>query len=621
VEEDDTQADYLFEQGTVPGYPNELNPSYFFSAPSAGGSDPAIWTISTNGTVTSPVTVTVTSHDFGGVAELRATGTLYGSTYDVDVVTDPVSLKAVTPPSDSQYGLCGTDFATHPFASLPVDQDCDGIADWWEDVNSPASGPGSPGNPLPTGVVRGQIRHDQAIQIPHLPPTWDGEPGYNGTTVGDGYSVADEYRGFHYIQDAVDTSDANNPDGVVQWTRTDPSNTQDVFFWDSAVTQPDGQDPCSSPEDAGGDLVAGSQFHANCITTGLRSLLANQPVTAAGVQFMALRRVDAAQANANSLAAPVGVEDPSQGVSIFNKNSLTQKNAPAGSQLSLGGFALVYGVNARLNPVAMCAPGGSLDATFGLSTADPIFAGGFANNGISFINIALDRIVACSLLAKQNANDPGYPQGTFLSQVVAHETGHRFGLFHTYKPVTYGGQVPNPVSYAALTARNYLLDQSGDMYMRFDLTGVSDGLQNPDYQQLERLSDGSFIVCNQVAQNLPPFPDSVWTLSGCKIRGEAVGPVPIQNLPQLQGPVPAPGACIASHATKDAPSEVAASRAQPFFIVDTAGIVVGARGRGTGTLNMMGYEPMFNRTYFGTSYGFDPVCELPYFNPTPAPEN
>jgi hypothetical protein len=75
-------------------------------------------------------------------------------------------------------------------------------------------------------------RASTPIRKAAIDPTADNEAGYNGTTVGDGYSVHDEYRGFHYIQDLVNTGDPINPTGVVKWTSTDPGKMQDLYAFD-----------------------------------------------------------------------------------------------------------------------------------------------------------------------------------------------------------------------------------------------------------------------------------------------------------------------------------------------------------------------------------------------------
>ncbi|MBZ5723594.1 MAG: hypothetical protein LAP87_01220 [Acidobacteriia bacterium] len=127
------------------------------------------------------------------------------------------------PPSNNPttHGTCGSAYGGflgiggHPFASLPVDQDCNGIADGWEgQYTTPPGG--------------------------HLLPTADEEPGYAPTSPkGDGWSVHDEYRGFHYVAD----------NGVTDhWTSTDPVNKFDIFFWDAGFKhRGKSQNPADDP--------------------------------------------------------------------------------------------------------------------------------------------------------------------------------------------------------------------------------------------------------------------------------------------------------------------------------------------------------------------------------------
>ncbi|HXN46479.1 MAG TPA: hypothetical protein VN893_07545 [Bryobacteraceae bacterium] len=94
--------------------------------------------------------------------------------------------------------VAADEFVKHPYASLPVDQDCNGIADSWEQNH---------GGPFPD-------------------PTADVDPGALGSGTpdaykGDGFAVFDEYRGFHMLDDQ----------GNTVWHDTDP-NVQDLFYWD-----------------------------------------------------------------------------------------------------------------------------------------------------------------------------------------------------------------------------------------------------------------------------------------------------------------------------------------------------------------------------------------------------
>jgi len=536
-------------------------------------------------------TVIVTSNDFGGSAEFSGTALIQGMTFNINVVD--TNGNQVQPPSDGPMMLCGTDFAKQPFASLPVDQDCNGIADSWEaQYTNPPGG--------------------------HLDPTADNEPGYDGTTVGDGYSVHDEYRGFHYIQDAVNVNDQSNPNGVVRWTSTDPVNIQDVFFWDSVIPAPGAADPCRFPTDTTGSTTAGSTLQPNCVTTAIRSLLEPQMVTSnslsfGGQPFMKFWRVNAVQASARSGS------DPTLGVKIFNKNSITQPSVSVFSQLYLGGYAVVYGnvPNDKLIPgLSECGPTNANYLGFYAN------ANGFANNGLSLIDIAMQQIVACASNASQSPGDGGYPQATLLAMVVAHETGHRFGLFHTYRPVVYAGQLPLPTvadSFFPLSMDNYMdqTDAPATIYLRYAITQVSNAV-NPSYQPLDRLADLSdltppYLGCPDGSQDplQPIVSGGVWLLRNCNF----------QEIPRKVGPIP-PGQCLARYATLTAPTWSSAVLAQPFLTVETSGRVSEPeRGQVVGNgLDLMGIAPVFNRAQFGTTYSLDPLCELPYLNPTPAPQ-
>lgn len=557
---DPNAPDYVFEQSK--------NGS--LAAPSSDGLSIATQPFDFNNWWGNGQPVTVTSQDYGGQANLRATCSFFNPPATVEAtIIDPVTKNYIRP----QSGCSAAMRSAGNYATIPVDEDCNGIADSWE---------GQYTNP-PGG---------------HLDPTADNEPGYDGTTVGDGYSVHDEYRGFHYIQDTVDTADQNNPTGVVQWTSTDPVNTQDVFFWDSAVGPALGPvtGPCNTP---GTNYFSGfpMTLQPNCITTALRTMLAPEMVNAQGQQFMTFRRVNAVQANAASLPSAI---DPSQGVQSLNKNSATRA-AAVPSVLSLGGFALVYGSNPdQIKGASDCGTTFSLNGYYA-------WGNGFANDGTSFMNIALPQIFACAVIAQD------YPQNTFLAVTVAHETGHRLGLFHTYRPVIYLG--PYAGSYANLTWQNYM-DAPGALYLRIAISPVS-GLLNPPYQELDVFQYGRFPApyfdCSDSQPSDPANPGTQpWILSGCSatVPGTA-----------KRGPVPAPGSCLARYATRANPTPEAVIPGLPFLEVATSGSLVGAtRGRYSGGIDLMGVQPLFNSARFGTTYGFDPVCELPYLNPTPVPQ-
>jgi hypothetical protein len=182
-------------------------------------------------------TSVVTSQDFGGVAELRATATVQGMTFDVNVVDS--NGNAVTAPADSATRLCGTDFAQHPYASLPVDQDCNGIADSWEQPYIPQF------NSIMRQCGRAPITAFKGDE--DFEPTKNSD-GTLSCTGGDGLTIRDEYRGFHTLVQTPSTGTWN-----LSWASTDPVNTQDTFYmadwnWPAvAATPPYGQAYASRP--------------------------------------------------------------------------------------------------------------------------------------------------------------------------------------------------------------------------------------------------------------------------------------------------------------------------------------------------------------------------------------
>lgn len=323
-----TSTNFGTDTADVPDYVFTATQNPTLSAPQNGG-----LSIATAGFVTAPQTVVVTSQDFGGVGQLRATATFQqgGLTFDADIVA--LNGSGVPVPA----GSCGARFLQHPFASIPVDQDCNGIADNWEDQFSTRNGT-------------------------HLAVDWDQEPGVvnNGAGVagnspmGDGYSVHDEYRGFHYVlDDGKKTS--------VRWISTDPMNKQDVFFWDPS----------------------------NQFTQPLRQILDQQSAV------FVYRRVNAAQAHG------VDAKRPLSGANPLNQNSITLAKQ--------AGYAVVYASDSF----------GQQASTLG-ETKQPL-----GNNGLR-ISIDTDAIGAKSAIT-------GFPRATLLAQVVAHETGHRFGQMHPYR--------------------------------------------------------------------------------------------------------------------------------------------------------------------------------------------
>ncbi len=270
--------DYIFDQ------PSDAQQDAQLTAPDRGGLHIAsVAAVDT----TTPVTLVVQSQDYGGSAILTAKAIITGpnimggkvtvpfNVLALDPITNQVTKEDVRPPSC----VGAADFAKHPFASLPVDQDCNGIADDWE---------GKHGGPFPD-------------------PTVDSEQG--GSKPGDGFSVFDEYRGFHYVTD--DWNESNPDQSKIKWTSTDPTQ-KDIFFWDTST---DGR-----------------------YTQALRTILEKRT----GYVF---RRVSAEQANAK----PGGAAD---GVEKLNKNSPTK-----GATYN---YALVYLTGTASEKGAAGTSGGNL---------------------------------------------------------------------------------------------------------------------------------------------------------------------------------------------------------------------------------------------------------------------
>jgi len=357
-------------------------------------------------------TLTVASLDYGGVANVRANVvvkddssvvgmTVQGGTFDAEIVKSADDQTPVDPPTNA---ACAAKFSQHQFASLPVDQDCNGIADAWEDAHSKVNGA-------------------------HLPPEWDQEPGYNGQSPkGDGFSVHDEYRGFHYVED----------DGTTKrWTDTDPVNVQDVFYWDAVSAN-----ACAAAGQA-----------PNCLTTALGKILA--PETNSFIRF---RRVKAKQANARS-----GIS-PELGALRFNQYSRYATN-------DFEAFALVYAnYDLRDDGGARC----DLARPTSGAVAD---AQSFTSDG-SAVRIDFRQIGACAALKQ-------FPAPVYLARTTAHETGHKFGLSHPLRrgPVLL---IPTPADIQSLTQQQFTWDPL-PLPLLFATLGVR--LERYDYLGRNETSD------------------------------------------------------------------------------------------------------------------------------------
>ena len=328
--------------------------------------------------------MTVTSHDFGGAAQLSATATLEdGRSFHADVV-DRISGMDVAAPA----GNCGSVFSQQQFASVPVDQDCDGIADSWEDANSTQNGS-------------------------HLPPNWDREPTY-GANVGDGYSVHDEYRGFHYILDSRTGGDQ------VRWASTDPLNKIDVFFCD--------------PSDK--------------ITPALRNILAMQGTASEIASYdpsdpnalthfkFVYRRVNPDQANFMP--------------GTLRSLSLNRKSVFFPQQSA---YAVVY----LDGPVVANLPPGQ--SALG-------YTGSPTNDGLAI------KIDTAAIGAGAARGWPSLSYDVLLAEVVAHETGHHFGQYHPLRPNCCLGVLVGAGQLATLTPQQIgFLNNvpSQEFYINFDV--------------------------------------------------------------------------------------------------------------------------------------------------------
>ena len=155
----------------------------------------------------------VTSLDYAGTAELKAEF-FPGAEADDDLGGDPTpprvkvqaeikATEAGAPDNEPAVASCGC-------ASLPYDRDGNDIADKWEKEYARKA---QLGDFFPN-------------------PRFDEEQGPGATTPrknrGDGFSVHDEYRGFHHILPGAAPGD-------YRWVSTDPVDVKDVFIWDTST--------------------------------------------------------------------------------------------------------------------------------------------------------------------------------------------------------------------------------------------------------------------------------------------------------------------------------------------------------------------------------------------------
>jgi hypothetical protein len=161
-----------------------------FNAPTSNGQS-----ITTSGAVNG-ATVTVTSFDYGGVALLRAKAQIGGTWIyaTAGALYDELGAELPSP----SCAVAGND--TRGFVQIPIDTDCNWIADSWE--FEPAM---------------------QALQFPHFPRYWDQEKTSTANAAvvkGDGYGAYDEYRGFHVLEEQQGQANITTTNPIHK--RTDP---------------------------------------------------------------------------------------------------------------------------------------------------------------------------------------------------------------------------------------------------------------------------------------------------------------------------------------------------------------------------------------------------------------
>ncbi len=140
-------------------------------------------------------TAVVSSFDYGGITVLRARVLIGGEWFYAE--PPPAVDDEELPLPKATCAVAAGD--ERPFIQIPIDTDCNWIADSWE--RGPAL---------------------QKIGEAHFPHDWDGETTTNpasGVLAGDGYGAYDEYRGFHVV----------NSSGTAQHRRTDPAKLTSFY--------------------------------------------------------------------------------------------------------------------------------------------------------------------------------------------------------------------------------------------------------------------------------------------------------------------------------------------------------------------------------------------------------
>ncbi|MFN7923779.1 MAG: hypothetical protein U0Q16_27000 [Bryobacteraceae bacterium] len=328
---DSTDFDYKFD-------PDKQTPNRF-KAPVSKSKGQSMETVRELDTVK----VVVSSLDYGGKAQLKA---------KVVVKFDgPGGLEETI-----NAEIDGAKKADATFASIPVDENDNGIADSWEQSFGGT----------------GRLRRNE-----------DDEPGAGGAASpkGDGFPAFDEYRGFHHLT-KVGTA------VVERWTRTDPKTKQDVFFLDPSGQFRDAVAP-----------ILGAQGGSNPIHV-YRQVRSDQVDSNRAVNFKGL-----------------GIRD---------------------------GFAVTYQDSSL--------PGGILGD-----------AGGSRNDGSTPIMIDVAKVRAFSARVQ-------FDPALMLAQVVAHETGHKFGRRHPLRTPCCTEvalpSVPNTLDAVSLSQFGVRGSQRRQIYIR-----------------------------------------------------------------------------------------------------------------------------------------------------------
>ena len=170
-------------------------------------------------------------------------------------------------------------------------------------------------------------------------------------------------------------------------------------------------------------------------------------------------------------------------------------------------------------------------------------------------------------------------------------------------------------NFASLTYAGYMGDVSvyDKIWMRYASSNISlfdatAGTITPGYQALDRLVYPSCQSQPDPDLNDPPTSGGLWVLDYCN-------PAPV---PQVTGPAPTQP-CAGRYKMAASPVPLPML---PFLKVDTVGVPKDERGRPlpfqpSQGLDLMGTGVLWDWHQYGTSYVFDPGCELPHLRVTP----